>query len=91
MEQGTNETVTQSSHVITHEGDTRPHPWLPLLKRASLFNCFWLIVPVLLWNLLFTLPGKYSPGIFWHNIPPLIAYGENIFRTVVILFPLLMP
>jgi len=29
--------------------------------------------------------------VFWRNIPPVIAYGENIFRYILILFPLLMP
>jgi hypothetical protein len=82
--------IAQPSHNTPHEAKAKLQSYLLFLGRASLFNCFWLIVPILVWNLLFTLPGKYSSAIFWHNIPPLIAYGENIFRTAVILFPLLL-
>ncbi|HEX9069534.1 MAG TPA: hypothetical protein VF807_12255 [Ktedonobacterales bacterium] len=60
------------------------------IPRALILNGFWLVIPILLWNLLFTLPGKYSPMTFWSQIPPLITYGETISRMAIILFPLLL-
>ena len=55
-------------------------------------NLFVCIVPVLIWNAVFLnkLPEVYLTD-FWKDIPPLVAFGENIFRSIVILLPLLMP
>jgi hypothetical protein len=66
------------------------HSWLSRLREAAIFNCFWFILPILLWNLLVTLPGQYASPIFWRDIPPLVTYGENLARMLVILFPLAM-
>lgn len=58
-----------------------------------LSNCILLTIPALLWNLLFMnrLPPAFLPDIFWHNIPPLVAYGENISRLLLFFLPVLMP
>jgi len=60
---------------------------------SYILNCMLLILPIMAWNLLFAskLPQAYSTEIFWKNIPPLIANGENIFRLLVFILPLLMP
>jgi hypothetical protein len=56
-----------------------------------LTNSFWLIVPILIWNTIFysRLPAQYQPEIFDKGIPPIIAFGENIFRILVFGLPLL--
>jgi len=53
----------------------------------------WLVVPILLVNLFFAgqLPPMYARSVFWHDIPAVVAYGENVLRTLVIAVPLLMP
>lgn len=61
--------------------------------RKYLFNCFLLTIPILVWNLILTnkLPKAFQPETFWNNIPSFLTYGENISRTIVFLFTLLMP
>jgi hypothetical protein len=56
-------------------------------------NCFMLTIPVLLWNIVLSgkLPESFQPVIFWNNIPEIITYGENIFRTLVFLYTFMMP
>ena len=58
-----------------------------------LANCLWLLLPILLWNVIFTakLPHSYSADLFDKDIPTWLAGGENFFRLVVFIFPLLMP
>ena len=60
---------------------------------SYLLNCMLLLLPILAWNVVFTdkLPHLYSPDIFEKNIPAFITNGENIFRLVVFMLPLLMP
>lgn len=58
-----------------------------------LHSCFLLILPIMIWNIALTnkLPKDYQPDIFWKDIPALLAYAENISRTLVFVFTLLMP
>ena len=60
---------------------------------SYLLNCFLLIIPILLWNVLFasSLPKGYALEFFWKDIPPYIGTVENVLRLMVILLPLLMP
>lgn len=55
-------------------------------------NCFLLLIPILIWNLLFTgyLPESYSPKVFWKGIPKYIGITENLLRIVVIATPVMM-
>jgi len=61
------------------------------LVQNILSNGFVAIIPVLVWNLIFTskLPPAYEPESFNNNIPLTITIGENLFRFVVFLMPLL--
>jgi hypothetical protein len=63
------------------------------MSRHYLSNCFLLTIPILVWDFVFTdkLPTAFQPEIFWNNIPPIIAYGENISRIAMFIFMLLMP
>jgi len=64
------------------------------IVRTLLVNCFPLIVPVLLVNLLLTdrLPrAMFGRDVFWHQIPRAIAYGENGLRIVLIAVPAFIP
>jgi len=58
-----------------------------------LFNCGLLTLPILVWNVVFTrfLPSALGSKEFWRNIPPFVAYGENILRTAILVLPFLMP
>lgn len=56
------------------------------------FNCFLLLIPVFIWNLVFInyLPKGYTPSFFWKDIPVVIGTTENILRIIVFLIPLIM-
>ena len=58
-----------------------------------LLNCFLLIIPALILNLLWAtrLPPMWQFEFFWKDIPPAIAYGENISRILVNVLPVFMP
>ncbi len=58
-----------------------------------LLNCLLLILPIMAWNLIFMskLPWAYSDEVFSKNIPSFITAGENIFRLIVFVLPVLMP
>jgi hypothetical protein len=60
--------------------------------RGYLCNCFWLLVPILAFNLLFThlLPAAYQVNIFWKDIPKSISIPENLLRTLVMILPVFM-
>lgn len=55
-------------------------------------NCFLLLLPILLWNLIFmkALPVQFQKATFWHAIPSYIRIPENILRIVVFMCPLFM-
>ena len=59
---------------------------------GDLANCFWLLVPILLFNLALArrLPAAYQPAIFWRNIPSAISLPESIFRALVMVLPVFM-
>ncbi len=61
--------------------------------KKYFINCFLLTIPILVWNLVMAnkLPKDFQPEIFWKDIPSFLTYGENITRTVVFIFTLLMP
>ena len=56
-------------------------------------NCFLLVVPALIVNLLWAsrLPAEWQFDVFWRDIPPALAYGERISSLVVNVLPALMP
>ena len=56
-------------------------------------NSMLLILPILAWNVIFAtkLPVAYLPEIFQKDIPPFISVGENIFRLLIFIAPILMP
>jgi hypothetical protein len=61
--------------------------------REYLLNCFLLIVPILILNLLWTnrLPPMWQMEFFWKDIPSAISSGENISRIAVNVLPVFMP
>ncbi len=67
------------------------------MKTASfmnyLLNCMLLLLPIMAWNMIFAskLPQAFSQEVFWKDIPPFIGTGENLFRLLVFILPLLMP
>ncbi|PKV50665.1 hypothetical protein ATE84_2731 [Aquimarina sp. MAR_2010_214] len=63
------------------------------LKIKKYFkNCFLLLIPIFLWNIIFVdaLPKSYSPEIFWKDIPKTLNYSENILRIIVLTIPAIM-
>lgn len=56
-------------------------------------NCILLLIPILAWNMVFAsrLPRLYSPDVFEKDIPALLSMGENFFRILVFILPILMP
>lgn len=61
-----------------------------LLKIIT--NGYVLMLPILLWNVIYTskLPSCYNPYTFNSGLPLPISIGENIFRVIVFIFPLLL-
>jgi hypothetical protein len=62
-------------------------------KRIGyIYNCFWLIAPVLVFNLLFArqLPAAYQIDVFWKDIPKAISLPENLLRMLVMILPVMM-
>lgn len=61
--------------------------------RRYVLSCGLLLLPVLLWNLVFVeaLPPALSMAEFWRDIPPGLGYVENAARTVVSALPFFMP
>ena len=68
-----------------------------LMKTETILNytlnCLLLLLPIMLWNVFFTdkLPGGFSSAVFWKDIPAFVAGGENFFRLVIFIIPVLMP
>ena len=62
------------------------------MNKKSWQNGILLTIPPLVFNLTFAdkLPRAFGPEIFDKNIPLFITYGENILRSFVFIFPLLM-
>ena len=58
-----------------------------------LLNCFLLMLPIMIWNILFTekLPQEYQPEVFWKEIPAWLKYAENISRILLFILTILMP
>ncbi len=58
-----------------------------------LASCFWLLVPILTINVLFTdrLPPAWHMGVFWKDIPWYVGVPENVLRSVVLLLAVMMP
>ena len=56
-------------------------------------SCGVLAVPILVWNIVCTrfLPPALASNEFSRAIPPLVTYGENTLRIVVMTLPFLMP
>jgi hypothetical protein len=62
------------------------------LMRKIISNGYILMLPILIWNLIFTskLPPAYDPKNFNNDIPILIFIGENLFRSIIFILPLFM-
>ena len=60
--------------------------------RKYLNNCFLLLIPILVWNLVLTpyLPVSFSADTFWNEIPNWIFYTENTLRIIVMAMPAVM-
>lgn len=60
--------------------------------KKYIFNCFLLLVPILLWNIILTdyLPVAFSPVIFWKDIPDWVSFSENTLRIVIMVIPFIM-
>ncbi len=59
--------------------------------KLTWLNCFWLIVPLLIWNLVYG-PKLTDPRIASDaNSPAWLLMAENITRIGVFILPLLMP
>ncbi len=60
------------------------------MPKIQIMNCFILIVPVLLWNTIFTsrLPAGYASDV---GIPQALLILEHALRIPVFLYPILLP
>jgi len=58
-----------------------------------LLSCFLLLIPVLLWKLIFTpyLPEVFRNADLWNNTPRLIKWGEYLLGVLVFILPFFMP
>ena len=60
--------------------------------KKYLLNCFLLLIPLFLWNIILAgyLPYYYGREFFDNGIPILVSYSENILRIIVFAIPLFM-
>ena len=59
--------------------------------KFSLLNCFWLLIPIFVWNAIFT-PKLTQEGFESDaNVPAWMIVLEHILRAVVFILPLLLP
>ncbi len=74
----------------SHAGAEGEHGMRWRASSRLLRNGFLLILPLLIWDAIFTphLPAAYQSAV---RIPWLLATGENVTRWLVILVPILMP
>lgn len=61
------------------------------MLKLQWLNCFWLLIPILAWNLVFS--SKLAHPAFNHDetVPKLVLRVENVLRVGVMILPLLMP
>jgi len=61
--------------------------------KYYLKNCFLLLIPVVIWNILFRpyCPEFFHGDTYWRNIPWFIKWTENILMGVVLIMPMFMP
>jgi hypothetical protein len=61
------------------------------LIKAILTNGYITLIPIFAWNIIFVskLPPTYDPKSFNNNIPSFLLIGENLFRTIIFVLPLL--
>ena len=59
--------------------------------KFSILNCFWLLIPIFVWNAIFmpklTQEGFESDG----NVPAWMLVSEHVLRAIVFILPLLLP
>ena len=60
--------------------------------KKYIFNCFLLILPILLWNITLAayLPKAFNPDVFWRDIPDWVVYCENTLRISIMVIPVIM-
>lgn len=63
------------------------------MSKHYFLNCFILVLPIVLWNMLLTdhLPEDYQPDVFSKDIPSFLIYGEQVSRVIIFLLAFLMP
>ncbi len=59
--------------------------------RLTWFNCLWLILPLLLWNLLLGSRITDVRVVSDAASPKWLLTAENIFRILVFIIPVLLP
>lgn len=60
--------------------------------KKYLYTCFMLLLPVLLWNIVFVnrLPEVYTNKAIWDDIPSWLMLSEHALRMVVFMAPLFL-
>ena len=62
-----------------------------MMPRLQLLNCFWLLLPIFVWNAIF---ASRLPQLGFRSdagVPRSILMAENLLRVGVFLWPLLLP
>ena len=64
---------------------------MTLIKKIFT-NCYIPLIPIFVWNIVLSskLPSAFDPKSFNRDIPLLILVGENLFRSLIFVLPLLM-
>jgi hypothetical protein len=61
------------------------------MLKIQWLNCFWLLIPVLGWNAIFSSKLAHPAFDFDEAVPKWVLLIENIFRGAVMILPLFMP
>ena len=61
------------------------------VPRLQLLNCFWLLLPIFLWNAVFAARLPQQGFKSDAGVPQVILMAETVFRIAVFVWPLLLP
>ena len=61
------------------------------MPRLQLLNCFWLLLPIFLWNAVFAARLPQQGFKSDAGVPQVVLAAETVLRVAVFVWPLLLP
>jgi hypothetical protein len=61
------------------------------MLKLQWLNCFWLLIPILVWNVIFSSKLAHPAFEFDETVARWVLLLENLLRTAVMVLPIFMP